>query len=219
MSGAGQQDKPREPGVIFHPVRVEEYNIPNTPYQPQPPTFYGTRPRWREFICGECGSPVQGRVVADLLRKDGDMTLWCLCPCEGASVILERNGNVIRQSPVALQFTAAPDWPTTLKQLYEEAAKSHAANAHTAAAMVCRKVLMVCACEKGAKDGLTFTQYVDHITKNVLTFPAAQNAIDAIRGIGNDANHQVAMVNQADAERAMRIVTYMLNTIYSFPAA
>lgn len=85
--------------------------------------------------------------------------------------------------------------------------------------MICRKILMVCACHKGAGENKSFASYVDYITTTVLQYPDAVRAINAIRDIGNDANHEVKMVGADDAKRSMKIVTYMLNTIYSFPVA
>ena len=76
---------------------------------------------------------------------------------------------------------------------------------------------MACACDKGAKDGKDFTEYVEYITSTVLTYEAARSAIDKIRGIGNSANHKIQFVNKSDAERAMKIITYLLSTIYSLP--
>ena len=57
--------------------------------------------------------------------------------------------------------------------------------------MVCRKILMACACHEQSKanqaveDGKSFAYYVDYLANNVLTFPAAKAPIDAIRTIGN----------------------------------
>jgi hypothetical protein len=78
---------------------------------------------------------------------------------------------------------------------------------------------MACACHEGDVDGKKFTEYVDFITGTVLTFPRAKTAIDSIRSIGNEANHELRFVNDDEAKRAMMIVKYMLDTIYSFPAA
>src|SRR5690349_21332475 len=79
----GQSEDTREIGtVVFHPMRAEEYNIPKT-FGNQLPQQFGTRPKYWEFLCGECGSITQGRVVCDLVRKsDQALVMWCLCPCE-----------------------------------------------------------------------------------------------------------------------------------------
>ncbi len=85
--------------------------------------------------------------------------------------------------------------------------------------MVCRKLLMVTACMKGETDGKRFVEYVQYITDKVLQYPDAKAPITRIKDIGNDANHDASLVNEADAKRAIQIVTYMLDTIYSLPAA
>jgi hypothetical protein len=160
--------------------------------------------------------------VCEAKRKvDGAQVLWCWCSCDKAepTIIVEKDGEATMHLPTAKDFRSATDWPTDLASLYDEAAKAYAAGANTAAVMVCRKLLMACACDKGETDGKPFGAYVDHITTKVLGYPDAKTPIDAIRTIGNEANHEVKLVNQTDATRAMKIVTYMLNTIYSLPAA
>lgn len=123
------------------------------------------------------------------------------------------------QLPNGCEFRSDDSWPPDLISLYVEAVKAYAAGAYTAASMVCRKILMVCACHKGAGENKTFAVYVDYITTSVLLYPEAVNSINAIRNIGNDATHEVKLVGPDDAKRAMKIVTYMLNTIYTFPVA
>jgi hypothetical protein len=133
--------------------------------------------------------------------------------------MVERGGMIVQQLPEAREFQIGENWPPDLGQLFEEAAKAYAAGAYTASAMVCRKVLMACACQEGADDGKPFASYVDYITSEVLTYPKAKDAIDKIRHIGNDANHKVQFVPRDHAKRALSIVNYMLNTIYSLPSA
>jgi hypothetical protein len=122
------------------------------------------------------------------------------------------------QFPFPREFRAKPNWPPELATLYEESAKSYAAAAYTASAMVSRKLLMACACDKGAEDGKTFAIYVDYIIAHIA-YPDAKPALDKLRTIGNEANHHVEFVNQANANRALVIVTHMLDMIYSFTAA
>lgn len=123
------------------------------------------------------------------------------------------------QYPHASDFNPGENWPPDLSKLYEEAARSYSAGAFTAASMVCRKLLMACACHEKADEGRQFVEYVDYITGTVLTFARARDAIDAIRTIGNEANHHVQFVTADEAKRAMQVMTYMLNTIYSLPSA
>jgi hypothetical protein len=134
------------------------------------------------------------------------------------AVFVSKDGVDSMQQPMPRTFHTDPNWPTDLARLYDEAALSFAAGAYTSASMVCRKLLMAAACHEGDTDGKKFAQYVDFITNTVLTYPKAKTAIDKIRDIANEANHKIDFVTPADATKAMQIVTYMLNAIYSLPA-
>jgi hypothetical protein len=180
-----------------------------------------TDPRHTTFQCGHCATTTNGRIVCDVLTHEGITLQMCLCSCEKTlpTLLVEHGGQILRQVPRPCEFSSHEKWPVELSKLYDEAAKCMAAGAFTAASMLCRKVLMACACHEGDDDGKNFGPYVDYITGKVLTYPRAKAAIDAIRTIGNDANHQLQFVTEDDAKRSMQIVTYMLDAIYSFPAA
>lgn len=180
------------------------------------------RPRHVPVDCGACGQTTNARIVATCKRDhDGADISWGICTCdrEEPMIVCERAGTTFAQWPEARHFKAGERWPQDLAQLYDEAAKSYSAGAFTAATMAARKLLMATACKEGDTDGKQFAAYVDYIVKEVLTFPKAKDAIDRIRKIGNEANHHLQFVNRDDAKRAMEIVTYMLNTIYSLPTA
>lgn len=179
----------------------------------------GLKPEYFKYACAGCGSITQARIVASARRRDATTNLWCLCNCGEPTCLVRSDRGVLSQSPSPLVFAAGKDWPEDLAKLYDEAAVTYSAGAYTAASMVCRKVLMACACEEGEADGKSFLEYVDFISGKVLTFPKAKTAIDKIRGIGNDANHEIAFVSRGDATTSLRIVKYMLDTIYSLPAA
>lgn len=183
----------------------------------------GIIPKHHKYVCGACATGTNGRVICSMIRPDdGHEILWCVCSCdkqEPTILIRDCEDVVTFQSPTAKEFVPAENWPPELAKLYNEASLSLSAGAYTACALVCRKLLMSTACHEGDNDGKRFVEYVDYITNTVLTFPKARESIDRIRGIGNDANHDVAFVSSDDARRAMQIVTYLLNTLYSLPSA
>lgn len=221
MNGFGITKRQDEIGQIdFHPISGGE--ISKGHFESLQLSQFGVGPKHKTYACGACGGTTNGRVLCEVQRKvDLAHVYWCWCSCDKGepTVLVEKDGMITAQLPIAREFHAGSDWPTNLSSLYDEAAKAYSAGAYTASTMVCRKLLMACACDKGEADGKPFAAYVDHLTTNVLNYPAAKAAIDAIRLIGNEANHEVKIVNQADATRAMKIVTYMLATIYSLPAA
>ena len=205
--------EPPKPGqVVFFPLTNPEYQ-----YTQQ----YGVRPKHLTYLCGACGNSTNGRAVCQMDRlKDRAVIMWCMCSCDKQepSLVLAHEGEM-KIIPQANEFHASGDWPAQIGQLYEEASKAFSAGAFTASSMVCRKILMNCAHEKGAGEGKNFQEYVKFIIETVLPFEPARTSIDAIRKIGNEANHEVDFVNQADARRSLKIVTYMLTTIYSLPLA
>ncbi len=205
--GGGQQQK--RAGIHFHAAEPNE----------QQEVMHGMNPLYRNFDCGHCGRSTNGRVVCSETNDDDETVVyWCHCSCDKRlpTLIVAADGND-RQFPEHARFQAGENWPAELERLYQEASLSFTASAYTSTTMVARKILMVCACNEGAPEGLSFVKYVDYIVDNVLPLPKAKASIDAIRTIGNDANHSVAFVSRDDAMRAMSIVTYLLNSVYSLP--
>ena len=205
----GGQNKPRE-GVHFHLMDSAE----------QQEAMQGLKPLYRNFECGHCGRSTNGRTLCTLTDEEqNELVAWCHCSCEKQlpTVVVSPKDGIPTQYPEYCEFQPGANWPTDLTTLFEEATKSFSASAYTSTTMVCRKILMVCACHEGAAEGLSFVKYVDYIVDNVLPLPKARDSIDAIRKIGNDANHGVAFVSRDDARRALSIVTYLLNSVYSLP--
>lgn len=177
-------------------------------------------PRHDSWLCGACGSMTNGRIVCDLIRQsDGAIVKWCLCSCERAepTITVEKDAMILSQHPQAREFHSEVAWPDDLRQLFDEAAIAYAAGAYTAAAMVARKILMACAYRHGADEGRNFSDYVEYITNDVLVFPGARESINKIRTIGNDANHRLEFVQKDAAYTSLKIVSYILRTIYSLP--
>jgi len=179
------------------------------------------------YLCAGCGASTNGQILAQANfvnsenNQEYGQIFWCLCMCGHPTIMRHQiePTEAYFQYPQPLEFGVDDKWPDHLAKLFEEASMAFSANAFTACAMVCRKMLMVVAVEHGATEGQNFFQYVEHIWKNVLTFPGAKHSIDAIRVIGNDATHDVSFVSGESARLSLKIVTYMLNTIYSLPEA
>ena len=105
-----------------------------------------------------------------------------------------------------------------VSELYEEARKTFSANAYTATAMACRKILMNIAVVKKAKEGLNFIDYVDYLCDNHFLPPGSKDWVDQIRDMGNDANHKIEIIQKEAAERIMFFTSALLTFIYTLPA-
>ena len=117
-------------------------------------------------------------------------------------------GNVVSEIP-----------EKTVSDLYDEARRATGCGANTAAVLCCRKLLMHIAVAKGAPTGQSFAAYVDYLSANHHISPDAKEWVDHIRTKGNEANHEIVIVNADDAQELLSFCEMLLKTIFEFPAA
>ncbi|MBP9827958.1 DUF4145 domain-containing protein [Patescibacteria group bacterium] len=110
------------------------------------------------------------------------------------------------------------DLPTDVLGIYTEGRKSFSVSAYTASVMCMRKVLMNVAVSQGADKGLKFAEYVNWLVENHYTPPGSRDWVDAIRQLGNDANHEIQSRTRDEAEKIIHFVEMLLKFIYQFPA-
>ena len=90
------------------------------------------------------------------------------------------------------------------------------ANAPTAAGMCCRKILMNVAVGKEAKQGETFSYYVDYLIKNNHVPKNLAKWVEKIKDKGNDANHKIEILKEDDAKELIERVEMLLKMMYSY---
>ena len=87
--------------------------------------------------------------------------------------------------------------PNEVNDAYEEAKNCFSVNAFTACELVCRKILMHIAVEKGDSEGKNFTEYIDFLEKNGYITNTIKSWVDSIRRNGNDSTHTLKTPNQS----------------------
>jgi hypothetical protein len=110
------------------------------------------------------------------------------------------------------------DLPEDVNALYEEARDCIAVNAHTAAVMCCRKLLMHIAVSRKAEKNKPFAYYVDYLADQGFVPPDGKEWVDVIRKKGNEANHEIVVMEREDAEDLITFSAMLLRVIYEFPA-
>jgi hypothetical protein len=75
------------------------------------------------------------------------------------------------------------------------------------------------AVSKGAAPGDTFINYVQFLADKNFIPPDAKEWVDHIRKKGNEANHEIAIMTQEDAEELLSFCEMLLKVIFEFPAA
>ena len=166
----------------------------------------------RSFICGFCGY----KVASSLGYHEGVSKMWIyICTHCEQPTHFNREGIPTPGVPPGVDVTNVPE---ELDTLYKEARNCVAIKSHTAAVLVCRKILMNIAVEKGAKEGESFLHYVEHLANNGYVPPNGKGWVDHIRKKSNEANHEIAIMTEPDAVELITFIEMLLKFIYEFPA-
>ncbi len=73
------------------------------------------------------------------------------------------------------------------------------------------------AVQQGAPNNLTFQAYVGHLDQKGFVPPNGKKWVDEIRQKGNEANHEVHLMTENDAQRIIRFSEMLLRFIYEMP--
>ncbi|MFY9966044.1 MAG: DUF4145 domain-containing protein [Nitrososphaeraceae archaeon] len=165
---------------------------------------------WHAYKCGDCGHDVSGAVISSFEKKDGPIK-WLLCTkCVDGSV-LTRDGTI--HPPTSFGPTVE-GLPKQVIDAYEEGRKCHAVGAYTACELICRKILMHVAVDKGAQEGKGFAEYIDYLESNQYVTPSMKSWVNLIRVHGNVATHKLDSPDQSRAESTLMFTAELLRLIY-----
>ena len=167
----------------------------------------------RQFRCGYCGF----NVANDKGYFDGNHSDRRIYVCPNCSQPTYFDGHA-RQVPGVVPGNEVEHLPDQLAKLYTEARNCCAVGAYTASVLASRKMLMNIAVAQGAKEGRTFVEYIDHLAAAGFIPPNGRGWVDHIRKKGNEATHEIALMNQADAEELVAFTEMLLKFVYEFPA-
>jgi Domain of unknown function (DUF4145) len=168
----------------------------------------------RSYTCGHCGNRVgsnRGWHTAQFPPDKVSIYVCSVCLKPSLFVHGAQHPGVAPGQPVA-------NVPDSVQCLYDEARSAVAANANTAAVLACRKLLMNVAVSQGAAPGLTFVAYVEHLAAAGFIPPNGRSWVDHIRRKGNEATHEIQLMQRSDAEELIVFSEMLLKFVYEFPA-
>lgn len=166
----------------------------------------------KRYRCGHCDSVVVSAQGWNFLQNPPGAAIH-ICPNCNRPTYFEGGA----QQPGIPFGTRVDHVPANVDALYGEARMCTAAGAHTAAVLTTRKLLMNIAVDQGAKPGGSFMEYVEFLAANRFVPPHGRIWVDHIRKKGNEANHEIAMMSQADAQELLVFLEMLLKFIYEFP--
>jgi hypothetical protein len=175
----------------------------------------------RSHICGYCNhnvGPAQGwhttthTPINNQAVYHGYVYICSLC---GKPTFFDQTG---KQYPGVAFGDSVGHLPVEVATLYEEARNSMTVNAFTSVVLICRKLLMHLAVEKGAPANKSFLEYVEYLAAQGFVPPNGKGWVDYIRKKGNEANHEIKVMAEKDAKDLVTFSEMLLKFVYEFPA-
>lgn len=169
----------------------------------------------RTYTCGFCGNIVASDRGWNTSSNVGQahIAYVYICPlCKQPSYFFGEE-----QTPGVRYGNEVSHLPTDIASLYREARNSVAAQSYTASVLTCRKLLMNIAVAQGAAEGKSFLHYVEHLASKGYVPPNGRGWVDHIRKKGNEANHEIVLMNRPDAEELILFTEMLLKFVYEFP--
>lgn len=102
--------------------------------------------------------------------------------------------------------------------LYNEARDAFSVSAFTAVVLSCRKILMHVAVAKGAEENLKFVQYVEYLSSKNYIPEGSKGWVEHIKDKGNEANHEIKVMSEKEADVLLSLTETLLYIIYELPS-
>ncbi len=167
-----------------------------------------------DYECGHCGcrvGPDKGYVGSTNFKP----AYIYICPHCSQPTYLAMDG---KKTPNVPYGDPVENLPDDIETLYEETRNTFTVSAFNSAIMVCRKVLMNIAVNQGAPENQSFKKYVDFLVEKGYVPPNGEGWANSIREKGNEANHEIKQMSEADAKELIDFLAMLLKFIYEFPA-
>ena len=171
----------------------------------------------KEYICCYCDN----KVAADVgyFHSDRKKIIY-ICPHSECHLptffFLDNEPDEEFQIPAPPIGESIKHLPPDVETLYNEARACTTVEAYTSAVMLCRKLLMHIAVDKGADTEKSFWDYVNWLDEENYIPPNGKDWVDFIRKKGNDINHKIQIMKKADAEKLIVFVGMLMKFAYEF---
>ncbi len=171
----------------------------------------------KKYICGYCGQSLSSeKGYFGQVQPHGFKFYIYVCHNCGRPTFFDFNGEQTPGVIFGKDVNGIED--KTVISLYKEARGCMSVNSFTATVLSCRKLLMHIAVDKGAKKGLNFIEYVEYLADKNIIPDGAQDWVNIIREKGNEANHEIVIMNEDDAKDLISFTEMLLKIVYEFPA-
>ncbi len=165
---------------------------------------------YRNYTCGHCGNKVSGIVVANYQYGYHDVK-WLICTSCGDGSVCSSHGQIF---PTISYGPIIEGLPELINRAYQEARDCISVDAFTACELICRRILMHVAVEKGAKQDQSFSEYLSFLEDKGYVTPPMKGWVDLIRQHGNKAAHLLEPPDRKRSESTLMFTAELLRLIY-----
>lgn len=182
------------------------------------------------YICGWCSTTVfSDKGIYGMLKDNfsNDLTdqgvFIYVCPkCTKPSVLhmgddYPNEDIIYEQVPAGVEYKKILGLEDSVKQRYDDAQRCISMGIWSAAAILCRALLMDVSVSKDAEPGKSFKFYVKYLVKSGYVAENLESVVTEVREIGNKANHKIEQISRAEAKAAFEIMEHALRGIYELP--
>ena len=165
-----------------------------------------------DYDCGYCSAYVSSE---NGLITGGNAAQINICPqCNGPSFFSSEN----KQWPGPRPGGSVKALGKEIEDVYNEARDCLSVNAYTGTVMLCCKILMNVAVEKGAAEGLHFAGYVGWLLQEGYAPKGSEGWVTYIKDRGNEANHEIVPKGQDEAIGVLRFTEQLLRNMFELPS-
>jgi hypothetical protein len=161
------------------------------------------------YFCAHCNHQVNGLVVATYITGTV-RNVWLLCTLCGKGSV----SDYYHIFPYPLFGPVIDGLPDNIFKAYQEARNCMSVYAYTACELICRKILMHIAVDKGARENQAFADYLTCLESKGYITPPMKQWVDLIRQHGNKATHILDAPVKERAESTLMFTAELLRLIY-----
>lgn len=169
----------------------------------------------KQYTCGYCSvtvGPNRGYVYRNEFEEHIVKQIIYICPNCNQPTHYNLNNKTQTPSPV---FGEEVDrLPSDIERLYNQARRCYSIGAFDAIAMISRKIIMNTAVFEGAKEKMSFIEYVNFLDEDNLVSKNAKKWLNKLRELGNEANHEIKAITKIQAEEALKFVAILLKNVF-----
>lgn len=171
----------------------------------------------KSYTCGFCGNMVAPNIGYNATLSDNHYILAhvMICPNCSNPTFIDNNGIQTPNIRLGNEVNGISD--EKVKTLYNQARDCTSLGAFTATALLCRKILMNLAVQHGAVEGKSFVDYIDFLNSKGYVPPNGKDWVDRIRTKGNEATHEIRLIEQNEANQILKFTEMLLKFSYEFP--